>query len=249
MYQIKLSIKSKDGHWLLKRYGVLEERVKRIGGIVACVERYGRVSVAVACENQHAQDIKRQIKKILVDIYITDAKESYFRSIIRFKTADALDELMLFHALTAFDRDRDREYIAATLTLSDDFSIDGYYMFKLGELKKRWGEIAGLTDENIGLLYDEEALFLLLRFLLSAADPKCETVTVGQENQAYYLRFGEENHTLSAAGRADLMLGLIDIAPAEVLIEHPIDDADLNCLLYSLFDVNEISAFSTENYQ
>ena len=145
---------------------------------------------------------------------------------------------LLLHTLVAFDRECERELLFSIVKVTQTISLDGLFDFRLSELKKRWDEIRALIVSNASFLHDELTLNELLRFLVSAIDPKIMKLELKQQGDEFLLT-GVHNNSefkLVTKGGDNLMLYLIDLAPIELEICGELFDNKLYCRLVEVFD-------------
>jgi hypothetical protein len=140
--------------------------------------------------------------------------------------------------LVAFDRDCERELIEKPLKIADNLALDGFYNFRLSELKKRWNDIAELAVSNSVYLNDDETLNELLRFLMSAISPKIMRLDVIKGERQYNIRgrYKESGFEYSVISPEQLMAYLINIAPVELTLHGGAWDDKLYKRLVSVFD-------------
>ena len=174
----------------------------------------------------------------IVGLYLNRVKKYVFKPIVESFRLPSFESDILLHTLVAFDRERDELLIRAKLKESRGrvFSLDGFYNFRLGELKKRWRDLAAVARENAPLMYDEDSFNVVVRFLLSAVTPRTNDVSVGQSGDGYFLNEdGKEKYL----GGYELVCELVDVAPMSVSICGDIPDEEINDKIYGIFDVKD----------
>lgn len=242
MFKTKLTIANTRKHWMLGDERKLIAEIEKRGGEAYVFDEYGRHCVSIACKKSAKQEIVRTIKEFLVGTYTKSLKRQFLLSKINMPKSGTLSDEILIRTLIAFDRERDSVTVIEKLQIEEEFAIDGFFDFRLGELSERWCEIASLTNDNIILLYDENALNLLLRFLLSAVAPKSETVRILERSGKYIIKadgfpFAPERRLTAE----ELILELIDIAPMEIVFGNNIKDNKLKTKLNNIFDVKGVN--------
>lgn len=240
MFEIRLTVKAENICWLKDKEENIKTSVERAGGAFDCGDSYGNREIVISCDNRNKETVVKGIKAFISDIYCNELKRAYFLKRLSLPMLKGLRKEILIRTLTAFDRERDAELVASLLRLEKQFSIDGFYYFRLRELNERWREIAELTEANLMLLYDESALNLLLKFLLSAVAPKSETVRILQKSGGYIIKASDvpiKADSILSAG--ELILNLVDIAPMEIVLENKITDCSLLMKLSEIFDVKD----------
>lgn len=173
---------------------------------------------------------------VITAIYMKGAKRSAFKPLVKSFGLGAFESEMLLRTLVAFDRERDELYIRSKLRagITENFPIDGFFNFRLGELRSRWERLKNVTRENAPLLKDPDAFNVVLRFLLSAVTPEAneaEVTMIGFDE--FLLVAGEKTERLSGK---ELIYRLIDVAPMSVDIKSKLDDETAD-RIYGIFDV------------
>ena len=145
---------------------------------------------------------------------------------------------LLLRTLVAFDRENEHKLLNKLVKIEDGMTIDGVFNFKMGELKERWLEICKLTKSNGAYLYDNATYNELLRFLISAVDPKINKLTVYETDGKYRLTGALKKGVLdlNAGDSMELMYYLIDLAPLELIIDGGITNRELSDRLIGIFD-------------
>ena len=177
------------------------------------------------------------VKECLVDMYGVVGKFDFIKRNLSIGLSQMNYELLL-HTLVAFDRENERKLLNKIIHVENGMTIDGVFNFKLGELKERWLEICNLTRNNGAYLYDDETYNELLRFLISAVNPKINRLTVCESDGKYRLTGSLKNSVLDLdiISSADLMYCLIDLAPLELIIDGRITNRELSKRLVGIFD-------------
>ena len=169
------------------------------------------------------------VKECLVDMYGVVCKFDFIKRNLSINLPQMNYELLL-HTLVAFDRENERKLLNKTVRVEDGMTIDGIFNFRLGELKERWLEICNLTRNNGAYLYDDETYNELLRFLISAVNPKINKLTVCEKEGKYRLTGSLKNSVLDldVGNSSELMYCLVDLAPLELVIEGRISNRELS---------------------
>ena len=208
----------------LEWLGNESEIKERIGGKIA----YSRFFCSFGC-GEHAEDE-------ITAIYLKGAKRREFEPFVNSLGLGEFENEMLLRTLVAFDRERDELCIRSKLRagITKNFSLDGFFNFRLGELKKRWDNLKNVTRENAPLLTDPDTFNVVLRFLLSAVTPEA--------NEAEVMRTGADEFLLRTDGEAKRLAGreliyrLIDVAPMSVEVKGELGD-EIYDRIYGIFDV------------
>lgn len=238
MFEIRLTVSAANSAWTAGDTE-LKQNIELAGGQAAISDVFGRHVIEITCGLREKAQVVKLIKEFLGEIYCLNLKRKYLLDRLRLPMLQNLSKEIFIRTLIAFDRERDAELVAESVRLEREFSIDGFYYFRLKELNDRWSEIAKLTEDNAALLYDESALNLLLKFLLSAVAPKSETVRILEKNGCYIMKASDAPLGERPLSSGELMLELVDIAPMEIVFENKITDGKLLLRLSNIFDVKD----------
>jgi hypothetical protein len=201
-------------NWLLPQQNLIAA-VASCGGVFVANAKSDRVYYNLACGIEHSDTLKKALKDYMCELYLTRVKKDYMRSHIKINV-DIFDILLCI--LVGFDRDSERDLLDKTIVIGEDFSIDGYFNFRLGELRRRWDEICSLAKENAFFLTNQDTMYELLRFLMSTIKPKVERITV-RWIEGKFVVLGVDDLVLFRCDTPeDLMLYFIETAPLEIRI-------------------------------
>lgn len=242
MFQVKISTDSQYEEWIaaLERY--VKPRLARAGGIMAAYAEFGRVSLSVAGENANKQALQELTKAGIIEVFTTVVKMRYLSERLKRNRMNDKTYRLLLHTLVAFDRECEYDLLGSVLSFGNEINLDGWYNFRLGGLKKRWDEISALTSENSLYLNNETNLNELLRFLISAVNPKIMRLEIAETPDGFTMHGEPEKGVLDMRGlnNEQLLLYLIDLAPIELVIRGKITDRSLDTRLRELFDAKGV---------
>lgn len=246
MYQFNMSIDKAKSHWFENAEKLFGRKIKASGGITAAKECDGRLNVSVACENENKQKTVVAIRESIAEIFLTTVKLDYLNSALNMPLLKSDAYKILLHTLVAFDRDTEKEIIYSALNLGDNLALDGFFNFKLVELRKRWDDIAELAVNNSAYLKSDETLNELLKFLMSAISPKVTKLEIVKRN-GYYSVKGNSNGDFEyrICSPEQLMVYLINIAPMELTLRGSFENDEIFDRLIGIFDVSGDSQLHT----
>ncbi|MDR2201744.1 MAG: hypothetical protein LBP26_03140 [Clostridiales bacterium] len=233
-----MSINSENARWFRDMESVLSVKIGGAGGVMAAKENDGRVCVSVACENPRKAKISAAVRECVTQMYLTSAKYDYMSGILRLPALSRESYKILLHALVAFDRDAERDIIERLLKITDNLALDGFFNFRLAELRSRWNDIAELAVNNAAYLSSDETLDELLKFLMSAISPKIMRLDVFLRGGCYSVkgRYMDGEFEYRVFNAEQLMLYLINIAPLELNLFGGFKDDRLFKRLTGIFD-------------
>lgn len=242
MFQLTVSVDSRRSDWLYSIEDVIKNKLSDCFAVSAFNNCGRRLYCAFGCEQENRVRMLAAVKECLIEMYAVVVKFDYIKRNLPLCLPAFRYELLL-HTLVAFDRENERKLLAKTVRVQNDMALDGVFNFRLDELKKRWQEICELTKSNGMYLHNDETYNELLRFLISAVNPKINKLTVKESDGKYRLtgNYKDSRLDLNAKTSAELMYYLIDLAPLELVIEGGISNFELNKRLIGIFDAKTSS--------
>lgn len=233
MHQLSLSISQDKSKWLIPNKALLNN-IKKIDGIFAQQIVNDRVIYCYACEDEYKNILESNIVDYLIELYLTNVKKEYIKKSIKVTTEYYN---ILISILTGFDRESEEKLLRKIIVLGGDYSIDGYFYFRLQELIERWGEICALAKENAFFFSNKETLLELIRFLMSTIKPKIDKVIVSRGDKFVFDILAPDNFVIASFDDPDeLLLHLIDIAPLEISLIGDILPKEQTKLLSNIFE-------------
>lgn len=97
--------------------------------------------------------LREELNKLILKILLVDMKFDYMKSKIITKEFDR-ETSMLLSAMLFFDRRYEEEYVKDILSRQYEYSLDGIFNFKFGELKKNWDFVIDLYNNVYGSVED-----------------------------------------------------------------------------------------------
>ncbi|MCL2752279.1 MAG: putative sporulation protein YtxC [Firmicutes bacterium] len=193
---------------------------------LAKISAGGRETLSVACMCDFCDKVSRALREIITDVVVSDFKYDYLLRNARVKLSDGLYQSALMTALVAFDREFDREYCRSNLELDGVLMIDGFYSFRLKELRERWKEICDLAGANVFYLSFNETYTELMRFLCSAITPVTDSLHIKKNGAGCVRLLSEDNSDIylkapdygGITGDADLITSVISLSPNKIVI-------------------------------
>lgn len=237
MFQITISVDDNRADWLYSVDDVIKNKLQSCFAVSALGSVGRRVYCSFGCELPNKANMLGAIKEGLVETFGVVCKFDFIKRNLLLGLPQTNYQLLL-HTLVAFDRENEHKLLSDIISIEDNMTLDGIFNFKLGELKKRWIEICNLTRNNGEYLYDDDTYNELLRFLISAVNPKINKLTVKEEGGSYSLKGALKNSVLNidVINGVELMYYLIDLAPLELVIDGNITDGELYGRLVGIFD-------------
>lgn len=247
MFQITISVDNNRADWLYSVDDVIKNKLQSCFAVSALHTSGRRLYCSFGCELQSSAQMTNAIKEGLVEMFGVVGKYDFIKRNLSLGLSKTNYDLLL-HTLVAFDRENEHKLLNKIIRVENNLTLDGLFNFKLGELKERWIEICNLTRNNGAYLYDDETYIELLRFLISAVNPKVNKLTVREVNGRYSLCGSLKNSVINidAQSSAELMYYLIDLAPLELVIDGGISNRELSKRLVGIFDAKTLDTYKNQ---
>lgn len=241
MYQITISVDEAKADWLYSVDDVIKNKLQRCIAVSALRSSGHRLYCSFGCEAQSRTQMLNAIKAGVVETFGVVSKYDYIKRNLLLNLPQMNYDILL-HTLVAFDRENEHKLLEKTIRIEDNITLDGIFNFRLGELKERWLEICKLTLNNGAYLHDDETYNELLRFLISAVNPKVSKLTIRENDGIYQVTGILKNSTIDIVvlNSAELMYYLIDLAPLEIIIDGGITNTELSKRLVGIFDAKTL---------
>jgi len=224
MWEISISIDSKKAVCIDNLMRNISPYVKQAGGVMARGKTLSREYLSLACEDSSQKLITEALHDIISNIIITDFKLEYLQENSRLPINNRINYNAFIKALVEFDREFDRDMVIRKLFFKKELMLDGFYNFRLKELRNRWQEICDLANNNSVYLSYHETFLELLKFLVNTINSKLEEVHIFNENGNYVfydkdmnkLKY-EDYHLDELIDSDSIIPSLINLSPNKII--------------------------------
>ena len=231
MWEFSVSINENQADALKSIESRLRPHLTAGKGVLILDFALDRAYLSVACGEGEKAAVINELKEAVGDIITVRFKENYLLRNSRLPKGNKINYNAFIRALVAFDREWDRELVYKNLRFRDELLLDGFFNFRLKELKAKWQEVCDLASDNSGYLEYHDTFVELLDFLVKSIDSKCERVYIEKRNGEYRLCDGNDAPLDRAKLNIDavisdetLLPNLIGLAPKEVFITGEIPE-------------------------
>ena len=223
MYELSLNVDKKDGHFLDYLARQLDRPLAQARGVSALEEIDDRPFFSLACYDESAGQMSALVKDLLADILSIGYKNKYLSKKLNMGSEDLLSRTLI-NTMCIFDNSYDKTAIKRNLENIRNFSLDGFYNFRLGDVKKKWDEIVVLSNSYDTVINDYDTMRDFLMFLLEAIPTLVNNLSVVFDEESGVELFEEKGlrlnklTTLSVRQEPeeDLLYNLVCINPAAV---------------------------------
>lgn len=224
MWELSISIDSKKASCIDSIMQDISPYIKQAGGVMARGKAMSRDYLALACEESKSKIIIDALCDIISNIITTDFKLEYLQENSRLPINNQINYNAFIKALVEFDREFDREVVIRKLFFNQELMLDGFYNFRLKELRKRWQEICDLANSNSVYLSYHETFLELLKFLVNTINSKLDEVHIFDENGKFVFydknmnRLKHEKYHLDEEIDTDTLIpSLINLSPNKIV--------------------------------
>jgi len=232
MHQVCLTISHTNESWLISRDDLLAQ-VKALGGVHASFIKHSRLYLNFAVPKTQKLELNKALKEYLCELYLTKVKKEFMKKNMRIHL-DIFD--VLLSILVGFDRESEIDLLDRLIIIHDNMSIDGYFYFRLQELRGMWMDICTLAKDNALFLTDRDTMYELLRFLMSTIKPKIERIMVKYIDSHFMVYTLDENFITKIDNAEELLTFFIETAPIEIRIIGDILPTKQKLILDNIFD-------------
>lgn len=210
-----------------------------------CEYKQGNIScLRISCERKRKTLTVKVIKELISDSLLRLAKKEYIKDGLC-KCGYNFDGngRLLLDALVTFDRERDYIDLSRNLSIYKVVSLDGYFAFRMQQIKMRWDKLIAITKENLRMINADKCAFsLFIKFILSTAMPKSNFVRIVSVGNSYLLKPDGFPPMRICGGFNALLLSLIEIAPMQIDSSR-VTDHDEKKQLQSVFYEKQMKNF------
>lgn len=167
MWELNISIDSARGALIDGIMDDIAPMLKKSGGVMARGAGSGRDYLSIACECYNRPVVSDALREVVADLIITEFKLEYLKEHAKLPIHNPINYKAFIKALVVFDREFDRELVMRKLTFTREFMLDGFYNFRLKDLKRRWQEVCDLANNNAAYLTYHDTFMELLKFLVN----------------------------------------------------------------------------------
>lgn len=123
---------------------------------------YDRIYLEVNVKNEYAEETRNIITSAVADIICIGYKYSYLKKLIPLNFLNNIEREILIAALIAADFTDDKKYVVRRFVSDKEYSIDGFFNFRMNALKRKWDDIALYIPDGFSVgEFDDFIVFLL----------------------------------------------------------------------------------------
>lgn len=236
MYQITIGTEKGFENWI----SLLDSKIRPIirnDGVVICEEDNGRVFLGIGIVQE--KDLDEAVYRVLFNFFLKDLKEEYlYSNIKRYATNEYLVRVYI-KVLNLFNIEEERRILSERFCLYPNFSLDGFYRFRLRALREKWDDLVLLSVNNIDLIRDDYSLLMLIKHLISCLPTDNESVFVDYFEGEYRITLST-GEILFAKDSESVIFILLDHLPERIHLSKESVKSGLSDSITSVFDVKYV---------
>lgn len=245
MYEATVSVTKENEHLLEYVKEQMLPALNEVDGIVTAVEEKFYGFFSLACADTYRFQVQRRLLETVSQALTLGYKNIYVRNLLNIDK-NSFYQNVLVNTICIFDNDYDRQAISRVLDTDKPICLDGYFNFRLDNVKRKWQEITKLVSDNFYVLSDSKMIIEFLQYLLESTPSKAKkmSVTVDKDNFVLYDSGDKVIEPMTSLAKRtsceeEIMLNVLYFKPQQVRIYHsrPLKD-ELRCMMDELFDVD-----------
>lgn len=233
MWEFCLYFEKEQLEYILTLKKHLKRFFKKNRGVVVVFEDECKMLIGLEGNERIFVEIYRYIYNYIINIIYTYYKRKTLNELTGEVFNNEIFEFIIKESLFCFDEEYDKNIIGQVLTLNESLNIEGFYNFKLVELKDKWQHLIELIKNNYQILNSYVVNLDLTRYLLSELDNKIEKVCLYQDGKKYFLKtvdnenlkFKKINYSKKQNFK-DMLKSLITLSPKNIILCSEMKDKD-----------------------
>ena len=137
MWELSISVDGENADCLAGLYNGLLPAVRRVDGVIIRDGGGVRASVTLACEDEKKEPLIETLSETLSEVVVHNFKLKFLKKYSRLPKSNSLWYNAFLTALVTFDREWDKEIVLRELFFGRELLLDGFYNFRLKELRER----------------------------------------------------------------------------------------------------------------
>lgn len=168
MEEITITQNGFDGLYMSYLYGKVRDRFSFLPAECDMEKKGETTEIAFKTDREYCPYVRRFAEEHIADVIAVGYKYEFFRRRLRLPLLSGAQKRTLLTALVAADYREDRSYVAKRLRGFEKYCLDGFFHFRLQELKKRWEGIVDYVPTDMG----ESSMDGFIEFLVDDGEGK-----------------------------------------------------------------------------
>lgn len=164
MYETTLSVPTDNGYILQHIGNALRIPLLQAKATVACSQNGNRNYMSVACADIYKSVVCDAVANAVAESLSVSYKNSYIRELLAVKNGSFFQNVLV-SVICVFDCAKDKQAVLGLVKNDEQICLDGYYNFRMREIKRKWWELTTLVGANRYVLEDDELVLEFLQYL------------------------------------------------------------------------------------
>ena len=186
MYEVTVSAPSMHNHVLEFVHQSMQDYIDKVGGTCVNLHQKYRSYFCFACNDTFRLQAQRLLRECVSSALAVGYKNIFMRSLLGVNEGNFYQNVLV-DTMCVFDQQYDTAMVSNIVDTTKDLYLDGYYNFKLQDIKHRWESVVNMVLENNYVLWDNGLILEFLQYLLQSADEKTQKVTICFDENGYIL--------------------------------------------------------------
>lgn len=226
MYEQTVNIEKENAHLLNYVKRQMEPTLRQIDGISTELDDEYRSYYTLACSDTYRFQISRAVAAAVCEALSLGYKNVYLRRLLDVDS-DNFYQNVLVNTICIFDSEYDKQFVSRIMTESVTLCLDGYYNFKMSQVKRKWRDISKLVTDNNFILTDNELITEFLQYLLESMSTKEQNLSVSLDSDDFTM-YDKDNKVLpklksiakSVSVEEEAMLNIICLKPTKLNVYY-----------------------------
>ncbi|MBE5745965.1 MAG: hypothetical protein E7359_01575 [Clostridiales bacterium] len=188
MWEFCLYFENEQLEYIIKLKKHLKRFFKKNRGVVILNEENNELLIGIEGSEKFFIELYRYIFNYIINIIYTYYKRKFLNELHPCLFNNEIFELIIKETLFCFDEEFDKNIIRKNLILNESLSLEGFYNFKLKELKEKWMQLNSLIKNNYQLLHNYVINLDLTRYLINELDNNIDKVCLFTDGKKYFLK-------------------------------------------------------------
>ena len=188
MWEFCLYFEKEQLEYILNLRKHLKRFFKKYRGAVVLYEEDCKMLIGLEGSEKIFVEVYRYIYNYIISTIYTYYKRKILNELAYHDFNNEIFELIIKETLFCFDEEYDKNLIAKNLVLNESLNIEGFFNFKLKDLKEKWMQLTLIIKNNCQLLNNYIVNLDFTRYLLSELDNKIDKVCLFTDGKKYFLK-------------------------------------------------------------
>lgn len=199
-----------------------------------------------ACADVYSHCVSDDVADVVAEALSLGYKNKYLRTLLGV-SADNFYQNVLVNVICVFDSVVDKQAVRRLVEPDRPLFLDGYYNFRMGQMKRKWNELSQLVGANRYVLEDNSLVVEFLQYLTEQVEGKREAMSVVFDSGNDYFLFDGGNKLLPAmrtlaervTAEEEAIVNLVCMRPSRLTVYAKTKPSQDFCdLAGALFDVD-----------